>query len=382
MRGLRRRHEVQVLTEGTFCVVLTDSGRVAAIIELDESALGPLHLLFPVSESTTQTGFGLDDIGHAVSDVGRAAEHVAEQTFHAASKVAGDVARPAFTVARDAASSGAQLISNIPYASKAELDKIAAAARVVMKARIGDVVAQDFIRTVANAAKSGVAAAKAPADALLTGTRVVAHVLDTPLALAERVPVIGGTLHALDPFQKLEKVASAIQRGDFEALKHVATDDLRLAQSVVSLVPGLGSGIGAAIGTGLAILDSGGPLDIAIRAAYGAIPIPPGVRDVTDAVLDSVLSLAHQGNVTDAALAAARNAAPAGLPRDVFDTLAQLVVKRVPVQKAADALVAHYVKRFAPPVAVPPGVAETVAHVARAGGGASAAAAAVLAAKR
>ncbi len=320
-----------------------------------------------------------------MSDVGHVAGHVAEQTFHAASKVAGDVARPAFTVARDAAASGAQLISNIPYASKAELDKIGAAARVVMKARIGDVVAQDFIRNVASAAKSGVAAAKAPANALLTGTQVVAHVLDTPMALAERVPVIGGTLHALDPFQKLEKVASAIQRGDFHALERVATDDLRLAQSVVSLVPGLGSGIGAAIGTGLAILDGGGPLDVAIRAAYGAIPIPPGVRDVTDSVLDSVLSLARQGNITDAALAGARNAAPAGLPRDVFDTLAQLVVKRVPVQKAAGILllVAHYVQRFAAPVPAPPGVAETVAHLAQAGGAARAAAAAAgLAAKR
>jgi hypothetical protein len=368
----RRRHDVQVLAEGTFRVVLTDRGRVAAVVELDESALGPLHLLFPVSESTTQTGFSFDDIGHAVShaagDVTHAVGNAAEQTFHAASKVAGDVARPAFNVARDAAASGAHLIASMPYVAKEEADKIAAAARVVMRARIGDVVAKDFIRTVAGAAKSGLAIAKGPADALLSGTQVVAHVLDTPMALAEHVPIIGGTLHSLSPFQKLEKVASAIQRGDFEGLKRVATDDLRLAQSAVSLVPGLGSGIGAAIGTGLAVLDGGGPLDVAVQAAYGAIPIPPGMREVTDAVLASVLSLAHQGNVTDAALAAARNAVPAGLPRDVFDTLAQLVIKRVPVQRAADALVKHYVERYAPAVALPVGIAETAAHVAAGGG--------------
>jgi hypothetical protein len=178
------------------------------------------------------------------------------------------------------------------------------------------------------------------------------------------VPLIGGTLHALDPFQKLEKVATAIQRGDFQALKNVATDDLRLAQSVVSLVPGIGSGVGAAIGTGLAVLDGGGPLDVAIQAAYGAIPIPPGIREVTDAVLASVLSLAHQGSVTDAALAASRNAVPAGLPRDVFDTLAQLVVKRVPVQRAAEALVSHYVERYVPAAQVPAPVADAAARLA------------------
>lgn len=371
MIALRRRHDVQVLAEGTFRIVMTDAGRIAAIIELEESALGPLHLLLPV-ESHVQTGgfdFGhvVSDIGHAVSHATSDVGHVADQTFHAASKVAGDVARPAFNTVRDAAASGAHLIASMPYVAKEAADNVAAAARTVMRARMGDIVAKDFIRNIANAANQGLAIAKGPADALLTGTKVVAHVLDTPMALAAHIPVIGGTLHALDPWQKLERVADAIKRGDFEGLKNVATDDLRMMQGVVSLVPGIGSGIGAAIGTGLAVLDGGGALDVAIQAAYGAIPIPPGMRDVTDAVLSSVLSLAHSGNVTDAALAAARNAVPAGLPRDVFDTLAQLVIKRVPIQRAADALVKHYVDRYAPG-ALPPGIAETVAHVAQGGG--------------
>jgi hypothetical protein len=47
----------------------------------------------------------------------------------------------------------------------------------------------------------------------------------------------------------------------------------------------------------------------------------------------------------------------------VFDTLAHLVVKRVPVKKAAEELVGHYVQRYAPGVELPKGVAETVEHV-------------------
>lgn len=383
-----RQHDVQVLAEGTFRVVLTSRGRVAAVVDVEESALGPLHLLFEVSASpalpAVQTGSLFGDIGrtfqHVVHDVGHAVEHAggdvahiaggaAEQAFNAASKVATTVARPAFNLARDAAASGAHLLASAPFIPEAERKRIEAASRVIMRARLGDVTAKQFIRDVVKAAKEGVKVAQHAGDALLTGTSVVAHVLDAPLALSEHIPLIGGTIHSLSPFQKLDKMATAIKHGDFAAMKRIVTDDPRLAEGIVSLVPGIGSGVGAAISAGLAVLDGGGPLDIAIHAAYGAIPIPPGIRNITDAVLDSVLSLAHHGNLTDAAIAAARNAVPAGLPRDVFDTLAQLVIKRVPVQRAAEALVAHYVQRYAPSLPIPElpkGIAETVQHVAEA----------------
>jgi hypothetical protein len=376
-----RRHDVQVLAEGTFRVVLTEQGRVAAAIEVEESALGPLHLLFEVSlpsHPAIRTGSIFDDIGravqhvthdvsHAASDVGRIAGAAAEHVFDAASKVATTVARPAFNVARDAAASGAHILATAPFMPEAERKRIEAASRVIMRARLGDVNAKQFIRDVVKAANAGVAGARHVGDALLKGTSVVAHVLDAPLALAEHVPLIGGTLHALSPFQKLEKIATAIRHGDFDAVKRIVSDDARLAEGVVSLVPGIGSGVGAAISTGLAVLDGGAPLDIALHAAYGAIPIPPGIRNVTDAVLESVLRLAHHGQVTDAAIAAARNAVPAGLPRDVFDTLAQLVVKRVPVQRAAEALVSHYVQRYAPSIPIPDlakGIGDSVHHLA------------------
>jgi hypothetical protein len=383
-----RQQDVHVLGEGTFRVIMTRGRRVAAVIDVPESALGPLHLMFEVTRPPVMiyktaglfdgiahaVGHVVNDVGHAVGhvtndvghalghaaqDVGHAAEHAAEGAFNAASKVATTVARPAFNLARDAAASGAHLIAQAPFIPQHQREQLEAASRIMMRARLGDVTAKDFIRTVGEAAKAGVETARHAGDALLSGLRVVDHVVDAPLKLAENVPLIGGTLHTLDPLQKMDRMTVAIQHGDFDAMKKIVTDDVRFAAGVASLVPGIGSGIGAAISTGLAILDGGGPLDIALHAAYGAIPIPPGIRSVTDAVLTSILSLVHQGSVTDVALAAARNAVPAGLPRDVFDTLAQIAIKRVPVHRAAGALVDHYVKQYAPSIPIPP-IPETV----------------------
>jgi hypothetical protein len=67
---------------------------------------------------------------------------------------------------------------------------------------------------------------------------------------------------------------------------------------------------------------------------------------VTDSALEAILTFAKTGSVTDAALAAARARVPPGMPRDVFDTLAQILVKKVPVQKAAGAMAEHYLQRY------------------------------------
>jgi hypothetical protein len=383
-----RQHDVHVIAQGTFRIVLTREHRVAALIYVDETELGPLKLLFEVVTArhlppplTFRTG-GFDlghvvsDIGHAVDhaahDVGHAVEHAArdvghvaakaaEHTFNVASKAVTTLATPAFEVVKGAAAGGAHLLAQAPFIPEGERKKIEAASRVMMRARLGDIDAKTFVNSIANAAKQGAEAARHVGDALLTGQRMVAHVLDAPLSLAEKIPVVGGTIHGLSPFQTFEKMTTALQHGDFHEMKKIATDQARLVQGVASIVPGLGTGISAAIGTGLAILDGGGPLDIAIHAAYGAIPIPPGLREITDAVLDGVLALAHQGNLTDAVLAAARSKVPDGLPRQVFDTLAQLVVKRVPIQKAGEQLVSQYVQRYAPGVDT---VADVAKHVA------------------
>ncbi|HEY5240915.1 MAG TPA: hypothetical protein VIJ22_05600 [Polyangiaceae bacterium] len=371
-----RQHDTYVIAHGTLRVVLTRSGRVAAVIDLEESALGPLHLLFevcvergPIFQTGSLLGgltHGIEHVSHDLGNVEHDATKSAEHAFHAAASVAKDVALPAFQVVKDAASSGAHLIASAPHIVDEERKRIVAASRVVMRAKLGDITAKNLVRGIVHAAEGGVNEARHAASALLTGGRLVAHVLDTPLRLAEHIPLIGGTLHELSPWKKLEQMTSAIQHGDFKEMKKIVTDEAHMVQGLAALVPGLGSGIGAAIGTGLAVLDGGGALDVAIHAAYGAIPIPPGVREITDTVLEAVLKLAHHGSLTDAVLAGARSGVPEGLPRHVFDTLAHLVIKRVPIKKAAEELVGHYVQRYAPAITLPKGVAETVEHVVRA----------------
>ena len=78
--------------------------------------------------------------------------------------------------------------------------------------------------------------------------------------------------------------------------------------SITTASTGSGTGISSAISAGVAALQGGSPIEIAIHATYGAIPIPPGVRQVTDTVLDVVLRLAlHGAPLTDIAIHAARD---------------------------------------------------------------------------
>lgn len=387
-----RQHDVQVfaddddlLAQGTFRVVLTNQRRVVTAIDVPDSALGPLHIVVAVSpQALLQSSFAtaglFDDIGHTFQhvahDVGHTFEHVAhdvghglgkaaEGTFNAASKVATTLARPAFEITKGAAAAGASLVGHLPFVPESERKKLEAASRTIMRAHLGDVNAQQFLHAVGEAAKAGVHVAQKAGEAFLEAHRIVGHVLDTPMALVEKIdPKVGSVLHGLDPFVKMDKMTVKLQRGDFEGLKKDIESDAKAAQGVISLIPGIGTGISAAISAGIAVLDGGGPLDIAIQTAYGAIPIPAGIRQITDTVLGAILQLIHNPhNLTDAVLAGMRNAVPAGMARDVFDTLANLIVRHMPIHKAAGQLVDSYVQRYAPGTPLQ-GIGSTVANAA------------------
>jgi hypothetical protein len=352
-----RTHDV-VIADGTFRIVLTPKRRVVAVLDAPQTLLGPIHAAFEVdrsahlppgvsphvlSDTSHVTGNIFDDVTHAVSKA-------AEGTFNTVSKVATTVARPAFDVLKHAAGEGAHLIAHatpfLPDATRRQIDH---AANVVMRARLGDMTAKQFVRTIASAAKAGVRSAQNVADTLLDATKFVAKTVDVPVMLASHVPGLGDIVRSVSPLEKYQQMVNALQKGDFNAIKKMAEQDLSLAQGVVSLVPGVGSGISAAISAGLAALEGGGPLEIAIRTAYGAIPIPPGLRQVTDIVLDTVLSfIAHPHDLSEVGIQLARDRIPAGLPREVFDTLVHLVVKRVPLTKATTSLVDHFVRQYAP----------------------------------
>jgi hypothetical protein len=352
-----RTHDV-VIADGTFRVVMTPKRRVIAVLNAPQTLLGPIHAAFELDRSphlpaeipahvlsdlTHVTGSIFDDIGHAVTKA-------AEGAFNAASKVATTIARPAFDVLKTAAGEGAHLIAHAtPFLPSATRHQIDQAANVVMRARLGDMTAKQFIRTITSAAKAGVRSAQNVADTLLDATKFVAKAVDVPVMLVSQIPGLGNIVRSISPLEKFQHMVTALQKGDFNTIKKMAEQDLSLAQGVVSLIPGVGTGISAAISAGLAALEGGSPLEIAIRTAYGAIPIPPGIRQVTDVVLDTVLSfLAHPHDLTEVGIQLARDRIPGGLPRDVFDTLVNLVVKRVPLAKQAGALADHFVQQYAP----------------------------------
>lgn len=375
-----RTHDV-VLADGTFRVVLTSKRRVVAVLDAPTTPLGPLHIVLAVDRApflppgvsplvlehhaamlanpahlrTMEMAGLFDDIGHfvshAASDIGHVVSHAAEGAFNAASKVATTLARPVFDLSKTVTSEGMHLLAHtIPFLPADARRKMDAAARVVMRAHLGDLTAKQFIHAIGDAAKAGVHAAQLVGNTLLDASKVVAHVIDLPVLAFGNVPGLGPFLKGISPLQAWGNMTDAIKKGDFKRIGDILKQQLSTAQSVISLIPGIGTGISAAISAGLAILSGGGPLEIAIKTAYGAIPIPPGIRQVTDMVLDSVLALAFHGTgqLTDVAINVARDAVPQGLPRDVFDTLISIVHHKNPIQGIAGALVDHFVKQYAP----------------------------------
>jgi hypothetical protein len=94
---------------------------------------------------------------------------------------------------------------------------------------------------------------------------------------------------------------------------------LRYAQVVASFVPGVGTGVAAALGAANA-LASGRPItDAVIEAARSAIPGGP----LAQAAFDVGVNLARGKNLSQAALTAARNRLPVGA-RAAFDTAVAL----------------------------------------------------------
>lgn len=174
------------------------------------------------------------------------------------------------------------------------------------------------------------------------------------------------------PDQLIKNAAHSMQP-ILDAAKSVMSN----AIGAISLIPGIGTGVAAALSAGLAVLEGGSPLDIAIKTAYGALPIPPGVKQFTDLVLDAVLglldTLTSGGSFEAAAVTGIKNTVMAKVPEfakgiagSAFDTLAHLVIqafsgkptmaasgkKLTPVQVKA-AQIAHKAGKPQPPHITP-----------------------------
>jgi len=354
-----RMHE-RVLAEGTFRLALTKQHRLVAALDA-HTALGPVHVVVHVDHGFTfaprrealersilghEMGFTGHEMGFSfpkikLPGVLKDVAHVAEKAFTTAAKVAPYIAMPALSIVHAAAQNGAHLIAqHASFIPRDVRNKLEAASRVLSRAKLGDIDARKFIGKVLVAARDNVPGARAIADKLLDANRFIDRAVETVQTLQRP----GDKL--MDPNKRAERLLSAIGKGDWNAVRSMAHSELGAVQGAASMIPGVGTAASAAIGAGLSALEGGSPLDIGLRTAYAAIPIPPALREVTDAALEAVLSLSHGASLTDTAIAAARHGVPEGMARDVFDTLMNIVVKRMPIQNAGAEMLERYVQHY------------------------------------
>lgn len=129
---------------------------------------------------------------------------------------------------------------------------------------------------------------------------------------------LGPAAIAIDAGSRLargENLGAALKgavRGQIDAVR----DQLKLAEMVAPFVPGIGSGVAAALGAANA-LAAGRPITEAVLAAARS-SLPGGA--VAQAAFDVALNLAKGKNIAEAALVAARDRLPGGpAARAAFD---------------------------------------------------------------
>lgn len=141
----------------------------------------------------------------------------------------------------------------------------------------------------------------------------------------QKIPVVGAPMKIVaDTFSAPFDIMSNIVSG--ERLDHVALGALKdqlktvkeaapYAQTIVSLVPGVGTGVAAAIGAGAALAE-GQNITEAIKAGVlGALPGGP----LAAAAFNTALKVASGKNVAISALESARGLIPAGPAQTAFD---------------------------------------------------------------
>jgi hypothetical protein len=337
----------RAVAQGSFRVLRTQSGRYYACVKV-ETGLGHLCAAIHLEGSTARSVLGLTAraIGQPVQ--GMDAPSVALPMIHAVTSAAD---RTADALAQAAGAQGTP---------KPVLD----AARVMVKARMGDLPSRTFVRETLGLARAGDPKGRRLAEALTEGQHFARDVLATETTGGffddighAFTSVVHDVEHAAkDVGHAVEHAVKDVGHAVapvLDAIKDYGPMVLSSVQGLISLIPGIGTGISAAIGAAIATLEGGSPLDIALHVAYGAIPIPPGIRNVTDIVLDTVLELAKGDHIDQMALTVARNRIPAGLPREVFDTLVHVVAqakgiaKNVPnIVRNAGAVAAHMVEHY------------------------------------
>lgn len=341
---LAKRYES--IAHGSFRVCRTTSGRYYLFVNI-ETALGHLcaaiHVEREIAErvqkqigkTLNQTVTGAEPHAvHVLSAIGSRADRCAELLDRAATK-------------RGTAPAVLEAARMICCAHFGDLRARNHLAHIETRAKLGDAKAEKSMRLIR--------AARAFAREVLGGgTTTGGFFDDIGKAVSHVVRDVGHTVS--DAKRAVQHTAEQVP--GFKDVEHATTDVVHVVSAygpmvlssvdaLCSMIPGIGTGISSALEAGLAILQGGSALDIAIHAAYGAIPIPPGLKFVTDTVVSAVLGLVdHGGDLTAAAIQVVRDRVPAGLPREVFDTLINIVAHKRPILPAAGALAGHIVTKY------------------------------------
>jgi hypothetical protein len=154
--------------------------------------------------------------------------------------------------------------------------------------------------------------------------RAVEDVASKAEHAVSKIPVIGDVTHVVSevytaPFRIADNIASG-ERLDHVALSalkdqlKIAKDVAPYAQTVVAFVPGVGTGVAAAIGAGAALAEGQSITEAAKAAIRGAIP----GGALAQGGFDLAMKVAAGENVGKAALETARAQLPAGA-QQAFD---------------------------------------------------------------
>lgn len=152
------------------------------------------------------------------------------------------------------------------------------------------------------------------ASDLAAPVRFVAKEAQKGITAIEKVPVLGTLAHAVVAGTGLGLVTNIasgarIDRAvvsDFKDKLRAAKESAPLAESIVSVVPGVGTGIAGALAFGTALAEAHRIDDALIASVRGALP----GGALAQAAFDTANGLLHGQNITHAALAAARAQIP------------------------------------------------------------------------
>lgn len=185
------------------------------------------------------------------------------------------------------------------------------------------------LSSVARAVTTQNPIAKIVSKAIAPITRTVSSAAQTlvngvrkynPVAIAKVVAIkakaLAGDLRNSVIFKTLSAVASKALAPALTVIRSVAGPVLPYVQSVMSFVPGVGTGIAAALGAAQALAD-GRRIDEALVSGFkSAIPGGP----LAQLAFDAAWGLAHGRPIDTMVLGALRQRLPAGLAQRAFDT--------------------------------------------------------------